>query len=158
VPPEAVAAPEPAAPSPEVEQNVNELEVSELNASLLAEPKPKDDAARLASRLAAEADTLQRSGELGEAKPRFLEALRASPTCAPALVGLALVELVQGNGKEALDYAIRLRQLRPGQPGYLLVLATVYAHSGQPNEARMVWEAAAKQGSLAARARLEAAP
>ncbi len=78
-----------------------------------------------------------------QAEMYFTEALRAYPDFAPALAGLARIEMARGNTDKARDYAQRIVNVLP-LPEYAALLGDIEFVSGNSAKATLLYGAVAK--------------
>lgn len=110
---------------------------------------------RQASALVSRGHDLRKRRQYTQAKARYQEALALLPGYPRALAGLVQVSIAQNKGKDAVDYALKLVQARPGQGPYQLLLGDAYKAANMAKEAQQAWQAAARSGSSVAKTRLK---
>jgi tetratricopeptide (TPR) repeat protein len=110
---------------------------------------------RVASKLVSQGHSFRKRGLLGAAKARYEQALAEFPDYPRAYVGLAQVAIKQGDGSKAEAYAQKLLAARPTEREYLTLLGDAYQAQGLNDEAREIWQKAARHGSRSAKKRLE---
>jgi hypothetical protein len=107
-----------------------------------------------ANALAENGNYLRSHGFLTEARGKYVEALELYSECPRALAGMAKLSIAQGQAEQAVDYAVQLVGLRPGQGAYHLLLGDAYKAAGITDKARTAWRVAARLGNAKARSRL----
>jgi tetratricopeptide (TPR) repeat protein len=152
------AAPEPTAARPQVDDT--EQEPAARPGNTQDAPAGEPDAPQLASHkradtLVAQANQLRRRRKLAQARAKYQAALVLSPDHVGALHGLVQIAIQQRDGKQVLEPAQKLAELRPDELSYQVLLGDAYKLAGKPRDAREVWQAAARKGSSAARKRLK---
>jgi tetratricopeptide (TPR) repeat protein len=130
--------------------NVEKAEQSEV-----ADESSPRARARVASKLVSQGHSFRKRGLLGAAKARYEQALEAYPDYPRAYAGLAQLAIKQGDGVKAEAYAQKLLAARPSDREYLTLLGDAYQAQGMTDEAREVWQKAARHGSRSAKRRLE---
>ncbi|MFT3923715.1 MAG: tetratricopeptide repeat protein [Myxococcales bacterium] len=113
---------------------------------------------RQASALVSQGHNFRKRKHYAQAKARYQAALSLLPGYPRALAGLAQLAIAQNRGKEAVGFAQKLVQARPGQGAYQLMLGDAYRSAGMMKEAQQAWQAAVRAGSSDAKARLKATP
>jgi hypothetical protein len=98
--------------------------------------------------------SLAKQGRFGLAEASYLKALHALPNYPRALAGLVRVHLQRNDGAEAFRWAKRLVNKQPNRARNQLLLGDAQALRGNAKAARVAWTRAARNGSVAARARL----
>jgi hypothetical protein len=102
-----------------------------------------------------EGTVLLNQGELGLAQGLLQQALEAIPEHPKAMALLARVHLARRDGAEAMRWAHRLLAKYPRNDAFQVLLGDAQALSGDIRAARTTWTEAARNGSSAARRRLQ---